>query len=571
MIEKAHYLVAVVVIVTAAAIEAGAGEDLPVAERWEILDTAESGDLADGANMLRNYPGPQAIRILTELLDDPGEREWSNGGGALVRIDYPVRKAAYDSLLALGEKPEKPLLQRLPTAEEVRDPRDRHREEAFRGGAGRLVSPYPGGSPFPPGKEPSLTHIVKVYWTTLGAMVTRIDVKAEGERPTQIHCVRIENGKESTVHSAIAPDCDYTIRLASIRQTESEGVANWVAEGQGTLTIRVHGFRVEDFDNPPVVRVRYLKNGAVVGETSVESLPVPEALLQKEAATKSIPELIRDLTSNDRDWADAAKWELGRRGKPAVAALIALVKDRTAKGRDLAVISLGIIEDPETVPFLIECLDHEDPPVRGRAAYALSQIGSEQAGDALVAFLEKCLEDKEYRQHNLTKAAESLKELPDPRAFCSLMTIVDDALAGRRQGHALLYAAEALGKIGDPRASGALAKLLDPKELYWKSYDCLYLEAILKTKGPEALPDLVSYLEALVAKIKDQPEPAGMMGKGNRQKRYNYQVYNKTTACLEAITGQKPEGATREEVLKYWQDYLAKSKRGGRAAKHTNG
>jgi hypothetical protein len=37
----------------------------------------------------------------------------------LVSVGYPVRRAAYDALLALGEKPEKPVIEREPTPREV--------------------------------------------------------------------------------------------------------------------------------------------------------------------------------------------------------------------------------------------------------------------------------------------------------------------------------------------------------------------------------------------------------------------------------------------------------------------
>ncbi len=526
----------------------------------EKAKSQQADERMEGAQMLCNYPGPETVKLLTELLEDPFESKWSSGSGELVKITYVyiVRRAAYESLLALGEKPEKPIFERLPTPEEIQDVRDRHRAEVFSVEEGSHVSRYPGGSPFPPGQEPSLTHIVKVYWTTLGGVVTHIRVKADGERPTRLQCVRIENGKEATVHSAIAPDCDHSIRLASTKQSKAEGVADWIVEGQGTVTVRVHGFRAEDFADPPQVSVRYLKNDVVVGETSIQAQPVPEVLRQEEAAAKSIRQLICDLTSGDQHLADSAKWELGRRGRPAVPALLALVQDRTAKGRDIAAISLGITKDPDAVPVLIECLRDEDWHVRGRAAYALSQIGGEEAKDGLVDFLSRCLEEDDYRV-NLTKAAESIKELPDARAFPQLMTIVDDAVRGKRRGHAVVYAAEALGKMGDPRASGALAKLLDPSIPYDRSRDYIYLEAIHRTRGRDALPLLVAYLETVAERMEGQPELTGIIGKEARQANYNARLYAQTVACLEAISGRKSEGGTRREVLRYWRDYAGRT------------
>jgi HEAT repeat protein len=286
---------------------------------------------------------------------------------------------------------------------------------------------------------------------------------------------------------------------------------------------------------------------AVSGPVSVQVL--------SSALSKSIAELIGDLKGSDRELADAAMKELGTRGTVALPALVALVKDPSSPARDRAVISLGMIRNAGTTPFLIECLEDSDWQVRGRAAYALSQIGGQEARDALVKFLARCLKDNGV---NLTKAAESLKELPDARAFDSLMTIVQEAIVSGRRGHHVYYAAEALGKIGDPRASGPLARLLNPNVPYHSSKDYLYLEAIHKTGGKEALPHLLAYLGALIDKMKGRPErPAPThnlpVGAENRQTAYEDRVYNQTVACLEAITGRKSEGATREEALEYWQ------------------
>ena len=135
-----------------------------------------------------------------------------------------------------------------------------------------------------------------------------------------------------------------------------------------------------------------------------------------DSSAKTISRLTSELDSTDHDLAEAAKYELGKRGEAAVPALVALVKDRTAAARHRAVISLGLVKDPATVPVLIECLEDKDWQVRGRAAYALSQIGGDPARDALAAFLDRCVNEEAYRV-NLKKATESLKELPDPRAL----------------------------------------------------------------------------------------------------------------------------------------------------------
>lgn len=325
------------------------------------------------------------------------------------------------------------------------------------------------------------------------------------------------------------------------------------------------------------VWVQYVapKTRELIAESNRLTFDVPTPVTQADA--KSISELIRELQGGDHDLAQAAMYALADRGKPAVAALVAIVEDHDAPARNLAVISLGIAKHPDTVPLLIQCLDDANSEVRGRAAFALSQIGGDQARDALVAFLDKCLANEDH-SINLTKATESLKELPDARALPSLMRVTDEAgrakKPGTRMPYAARYAAIALGKIGDPRAAKSLAALLDPSMTYDGSTDRFVLEAIHDTKGKDALGPLVAYLKAVVLKMKGQPElPADWtmnspvvqdalsgLGKGaeSRQELHNTCVYVVTIACLETITGRKSQGSARKEVLEYWQDTVAK-------------
>jgi len=126
------------------------------------------------------------------------------------------------------------------------------------------------GSPFPLGQEPKLTHTVKVYWTTLGGIVTDIKVKAEGRRPTQIYCDRSLTEGSMQIFSTINPRCDYNFRLSTAGSSgeDREGFTTWRASGDGTVTVRVHGFEEEDYSRPPEVIVKYLRNGKVIGENS---------------------------------------------------------------------------------------------------------------------------------------------------------------------------------------------------------------------------------------------------------------------------------------------------------------
>ena len=111
--------------------------NVPVEPEHRALALAKARDQnphvrAAGADLLRNFPGPQTLRILAELLADPGEAKWSRGAGELVRIAYPARRAAYDALRALGATPAGPPFERQPTPAEVKAFRDAYWANAVR-------------------------------------------------------------------------------------------------------------------------------------------------------------------------------------------------------------------------------------------------------------------------------------------------------------------------------------------------------------------------------------------------------------------------------------------------------
>ena len=287
-------------------------------------------------------------------------------------------------------------------------------------------------------------------------------------------------------------------------------------------------------------------------------LPGSHAAEDDAVKGKPVPELIADLKSEDRDAAFAATTELGKRGKAAVPALTALIKDIDAPGRYRAVISLGGIRDPDTVLLLVACLRDQDRQVRGRAAYSLSLIGGQESRDALVGFLEKCMANPrtDYR-NNLSKAAEALKELPDERAFPMLLQLV--TTEGAMRSSAGRHAAIALGRIGDPRASEPLAQLLDASVTYDRSMDYIYLQAIATTKGKAAVPYLVRYLAQVAKRIERHaplPQSQPNVGRGYRQRRHDKRVFSQARGCLEAVAGTRSEGETTAEVVDFWQRHL---------------
>jgi len=146
------------------------------------------------------------------------------------------------------------------------------------------VNPHPGGSPFPAGGEPSLTHTAKAFWTTQDGLVTQIRVSVDGDRATQFSCWKWSEGKRESLGSSIAPECRHHILISSTKVDAPEGGRSIVADGLGGLQVRVHGFKREDFGNPPLLIVTYLKHGKVVGETRVVAHPVPEKFKKAEAA-----------------------------------------------------------------------------------------------------------------------------------------------------------------------------------------------------------------------------------------------------------------------------------------------
>lgn len=286
----------------------------------------------------------------------------------------------------------------------------------------------------------------------------------------------------------------------------------------------------------------------------------------QEISKKPAQNLIEDLKSDDRKISDAAFEELVNRNDEVVYLLESVAQQTDANQFVIAraVGILGKIKNPHSVPILINLLDHKESFVRGVSAYALSQIGDKRAKLALLNFLERSL-DKDHE--NLPRAIEAIKELPDAKAFPSLMKILiiakeqESAPKNRNtekdvvQNGTLRYAIEALGEIGDSRASVAIAEFLQPNDYYVNNYDWAYLRSIYKTGGTEVVPYLIAYLEKITEKLKNREMPNTNLGAGNKQIIYHFMLHKQTIANLEIITGQKSKNTTREDVLIFWKNY----------------
>jgi hypothetical protein len=255
--------------------------------------------------------------------------------------------------------------------------------------------------------------------------------------------------------------------------------------------------------------------------------------------------------------------------------LMALVPDmaQTKAVRWRATAELARRKYAPSAQLLIASLSDDYEAVRGAAAWGLSQIGGKDAQDALLAFLRTSLATR--RWGDLTRATEAEKDLPDKRALDLLIQCLTVAKDTGRNYHFRYYAAEALGKIGDPKASLALAQQLDVSVDYSMSRDHLYLTAIRDTKGKEALPLLVDYLDRLVTKMSGEDLRKFPMigGREARQVQYDVQTYGLTVSALESVTGRKSQQGTREEVMRDWKRWWNEqtSEQGGGHVRWTRG
>ena len=222
-----------------------------------------------------------------------------------------------------------------------------------------------------------------------------------------------------------------------------------------------------------------------------------------------------------------------------------------------ATLELARRKEPSSKPLLITLLKDNYHAVRGAAAWGLSQIGGQDAKDALLAFLRTSLASRNWG--DLTRATEAQNHLPDKRALDLLIKCLE--IGKENGGDYYGYAAKALGKIGDPKASLALAQQLDLRIDYSMSRDYLYLAAIRKTKGKEATRILIDYLDRLVIRMTGQSLPKHQIGvptvqprgRDARQLNYNFSVYRHTLAALETVTGRKSSTGSREDVAEDWK------------------
>jgi hypothetical protein len=83
----------------------------------QLCKSKDIDDRVSGTQMLCNYPDKEVIELLKAYLNDTTMTKYGDGE-KVVKIVYCVRKAAYESLLTLGEKVQKPVLEKKPKEEQ---------------------------------------------------------------------------------------------------------------------------------------------------------------------------------------------------------------------------------------------------------------------------------------------------------------------------------------------------------------------------------------------------------------------------------------------------------------------
>lgn len=257
---------------------------------------------------------------------------------------------------------------------------------------------------------------------------------------------------------------------------------------------------------------------------------------------------------------EAAKREVSARRRSDVVSgrMIDSIAARHQAERWQAARELTELKDPASVPVLIRLLHDDYVSVRGTAAWGLSQIGGQDAQDALLSYLRDSLALR--RWGDIGRAVEAQNELPDDRALEFLIQCLKLPERQRELGTLKRDAAQALGKLGDSKASLAIAQQLDLSLTYDISGDNLYLAAIRDTRGKAAIPLLVEYLEQLVAKMAGDDlfaqAPIAIEGREMRQMVCNAENYDLVLSALTAITGRNSIQGSREEVSADWKMWL---------------
>jgi hypothetical protein len=125
-------------------------------------------------------------------------------------------------------------------------------------------TPHPGGSPFPPGEEPTLKGTIKLFVAAGGEIEwTHVAITPAGpmvKQPIRIHC-------EGCDFSIIAPDENLQIHFLPEQQATNDPGYIVKLDGTATLVIYLHQLKGSTEFFWPYVTVTYYQNKKLIGET----------------------------------------------------------------------------------------------------------------------------------------------------------------------------------------------------------------------------------------------------------------------------------------------------------------
>jgi hypothetical protein len=140
------------------------------------------------------------------------------------------------------------------------------------------------------------------------------------------------------------------------------------------------------------------------------------------------------------------------RGRQAAPALVRRLTDTSWYLVRNALLILGDIGDPSTVPAIAPSLKHPEPRVRRDAVAALGKIGGPRA----FALVQECLGDPEVAE----VAMRCLAAIDRPRTVATYMKVTDHVDVWGRRVARLREAIDALGILGAPESIPRLQSIL---------------------------------------------------------------------------------------------------------------
>ncbi len=192
----------------------------------------------------------------------------------------------------------------------------------------------------------------------------------------------------------------------------------------------------------------------------------PQGHVERMKAQKDVKGLT-DILKNNKELRINAAFALGEIGKPAVDALLKILKDEDGGVRAAAALALGEAKSEIAVEPLIKTLEKdEEHEVRVKAAQALGDIKDRRAVEPLIKTIEKDDKDEEM----LEVAIFGLGRIGDERAVDVLIQALKNT-----SGYVRAQAARALGTLKNVQAVEPLLEALKDVDGYvrWDAAESL--------------------------------------------------------------------------------------------------